>query len=320
VRPNNPIGFATLPVSGIKFQYDLLSIRSKGVRDAGREQLLALIRWGDRDAFLQEAVGFTTFNAGTLRLNRVLPLRHPLRPTYFCDEYELESFGAYETRTDFGIPDPAPGAPLIPTIPAQDWARYLLSFSRPKARLHTDLELSILPGGAAGKEQYRYTWESVMPLPRNRRVSSFGFEFQKPDGTWAAVPDETQFVPDYAVDLVCTWLQVPALRAPFLTILDTLNTVNATPIRLSPTGYQWPPQWLAFKGLARPLEVYEGADGGLYYDLAYRFTAQPGTWNKYLSRDAAGGKVYRPIRIRSGAGAGFDPFVTSEFQDLFVAG
>lgn len=306
-----------LPVSRVPFQWDLESMQSRGARDASAEQLLALINWADREAFLKEVVGYTTWDK-TSTLQRVLPLRHPLRPTMWCDEYLLHDFGMYDTRSDLHDPENE----YDPAAPVQDWCRYLLTFTRPKWFVYSDADLrdEAKFGLNVGKEQFRFTFPSEMPQPRNRKVSGHAFEFLSADGTWKAIENESQFVPDYQIDETITWVQIPTNAVPYQSILDCLNTVNNKPIQLTTGGRTWVPGTLAFKGCARPVEQYIGADGTPAYDLYYLFSYQPGGWQNYMTRDAVGAKVYKPIRIRVGAGAGFPPFYETDFQNLFTPG
>jgi hypothetical protein len=301
--------------SGIEFQWDLESLRARGARDASMEQALVLVEWSTRDRFLRDAVGYTekTLFPGDERnghLRRTLPLKHYDRLGFYCDDYELVDYGAYETRTDFHSP-----APDANNGPAQDWARYLLTFVRHKYSHFKDDEIVV---GGKFFEQLRCTTLTRMPRPRERVVSGMGYEYQKLDGTWATITDERQFIPDYQVDLTCSWLQIPVESEPTVAIAECLNAVNAKTIGLSDSGRVWDPGELLFKGLGKAIEQYADAADFLCVDLVYLFSFQPGGWNKYLVRDAAGAKSYRPVRIRGGAGAGFPPYPSADFQRLFT--
>lgn len=322
-RPTSAPIVARTP-GGVFFQWNLDSYRSRGARDAGAEALEVLVAWNDADAFLAEAVGYTTWDGSTPTLQRVLPLPHPLRAGFWCDGYDLSDYGAYESRNDFAV-----SQPLYGKVPVQDWCIYTLDFVRPKWHLLTDEDLA--REAFNGREQSRYTWVTELPRPRERVVSGYGFEYDtSPAGTgagpWQVVPDERQFVPDYQIDLVVTWVQVPIGAVPYATILDRMNTVNADAIRFVTGGRLWPVGELLFKGLANPLEQYTGADDELYYDLQYRFTVQPGGWNNYLTRDATtGAKKYKPVRVRRPPSAPYTPttpllppYPNSSYQALFV--
>jgi hypothetical protein len=318
-RPSNALRTATT-TDGTRFQWDVESLRSAGARDASREEVLVIVGEGQRDQFLKEAVGFTVATRDTpTGLRRTLPLRHPKRAGFYCETYDLVDYGAYETRSDFGDP-------LNNEAPAQDWYRYNLTFVKPKGyKLFTEAQLADpgLFGVEINREQYRYTRVTYMPRPRERRVSGLAYQYQKPDGTWATIPDESQFIPDYQIDIVVTWLQVPAGAIPWPSILDCGNCVNNNSIGFGIPGRTWEAESLLFKGMARPIEEYTAADDSVAIDLDYLFTVQPGTWNKYLTRDIVGNKDYRPTRINAGLpfglGGGFPPYIRKDFQTLFTA-
>jgi hypothetical protein len=305
--------------SGVRFQWNLDNYRSKGARDAGAESIEVIVSWADADQFLQDAVGHAGWDGSSPALHRTVPLAHPFRVGYYCDDYELTDFGAYEDRGDFNDPE-------NDNAPAQDWCVYTLTFVRPKWYVRTDAELAGTT--FANKETQRYTWTSIMPRPRERVVSGYGFEYLPPGGNpanprdWRVVNDERQFVPDYQIDIVVNWVQVPVGALPYEAIVAALNTVNSDRIEFFTGEGHWTPERLLFKGLAKPIEQYAGADDGDYFDLAYRFTVQPGGWNKYLVRDAVtGAKAYRPVRVRTQPeGLGGPPYPSTEFANLFVPG
>lgn len=315
-RPTGTFTAATTS-SGVRFQWNLDSYRSRGARDASQEQVEVLVSWSSADFFLRDAVGYTTWDNSSATLQRTVPLAHPLREGFWCDDYELTDYGAYESRDDFNDPENDNG-------PVQDWCIYTLTFIRPKWFVLTDDELA--KNTPPGLETDRYTMTSDMPRPRERVVSGYGFEYLKPGGNpavagdWQVVNDERQFIPDHQIDLAISWIQIPIAAIPYNAIIPRLNTVNLDVIRFVTGARQWQPGELLFKGLAKPIEQYVGADDELYFDLAYRFTAQPGGWNSYLARDASGNKVYRPVRVRTvpaAVGAGTPPYPSSRFQRLF---
>lgn len=316
MRPAGAFIQARLPVSRVPYQWDLESVRRKGHRDAAQGGLLALVDWSLQTEFTAEAVGYTTYTPGAITLTRVLPLRHPIDLDLWCDDYDLESYGAYETRSDFG-------GGFSGTTPAQDWSRYALTFIRPLYPVIADEILTGVPGYNS-KEQFRYTTLSILPKPRERVVSGMGYAYLKPggdptkDADWTIIPDERQFIPDYQIDLVVTWIQIPVSGVPFTAIYEVLNTANSQPIQFEVGGRTWNPGELLFKGLGAPITRYVAANGSLVFDLAYMFTFQPGGWNKYLTRDGAGNRRYMPVRIRGGAGAGFPPYTSTDFQKLFI--
>ena len=315
-RPSNATITATTP-GGIRFQWLIDNYKSKGARDASAESLEALVSWADADRFLQEAVGYTTWDAahGAVTLARTVPLAHPFRAGFFVEDYDLSDYGAYETRSDFNNAAAAP---------AQDWCIYTLLFTRPKWEVRTDTELAALAAPYANLETERYTTVSEMPRPRERVISGFGFQYDSgaaEPNRWLRVNDERQFIPDYQIDLAVTWFQIPIAAIPYSGILNRLNTTNKDVIRFVTGGRTWNPGELLFKGFAKPLEVSVGADDELYYDLAYRFTAQPGGWNSYLTRDPVTGvRSYKPVRVRTvppAVGAGIPPYNSSRFARLF---
>lgn len=316
-RPSSPSGFA-LTSSGVPFQWNLDNYRSKGARDAGVEQIEVIVAWNDVSRFLKDAVGYTTWDGKSKLLQRTLPLPHPLRDGYWCDQYDLSDFGAYESRSDFGI-----SSTRYQVVPVQDWCVYTLEFVRPKWYVLTDKELAAT---STDKEQGRYTWVTELPRPRERIISGYGFEYQKGDGSWKPVAEERQFIPDYQIDLVVNWVQVPIGAVPYSNILECMNKVNEKPIRFVTGGVEWPVGHLLFKGYAQPLEQYTGADDDLYYDISYKFTVQPGGWNTYPARTTTGGIEYRPVRVRRGPDSPYSPtdpnippYLSTDFQKLFQA-
>lgn len=308
MRPANAL-IKSKTSSGIEFQFDAESIRGRSGPGGGTEQVLALLRWEDRDAFCRDVVGFTQWRLATT-LERTLPLRHPTRSLYWCAEAELYDYGIYDQTTE-----------TVEVLPArnkfvrQDWCRYLLTFRIPPWRMADD---ALVQG--INDERARYVTVTEMPRPREKRVSGFGYEYLPPGaGRWVTIPDEAQFIPDYQIDLVVEWRQIPIDAVPRAAIADCLNAVNDKPIDLNLSGRGWDKEVLLLKGFARPFEQYVGSDGGRYYDLAYLFTAQPGGWNSYLTRDIRG-KQFSPIRIKAGPAAGLPPYATADFDKLFRPG
>lgn len=322
MRPSNATISAETP-DGIPFQWLLDRYKSRGARDASMEQLEILVSWADSEDFLAEAVGYTTWDGSAKTFTRVVPLEHPFRTGFFVDDYDLTDFGAYEHRTDFN--DPGNN-----DRPVQDWCIYTLTFVRHKYWVRTDEELAEL----GNIEQFRYCLYAEMPRPRELLTSGWSFEYDtsaKGDGSgpWQVVPEERTSIPDWQRDIHVTLLQVPIDAVPHAAITESLNRVNRDPMQLTYGGKEWQAGYLLFKGLAKPIEMYFGADDQPYMDLAYLFTVTQGGWNTYLTRDAAGKPIFKPTSVRRKDGVSPDPaagrpitppYSSADFKKLFQPG
>jgi hypothetical protein len=330
MRPSNATITSITPVNKVVFQYLLDNYKSRGARDANEESLEVLVAWADADDFLEEAVGFTQWDGKSPNFNRVLPLAHPLRPGFWCIEYRLTDFGAYvPDRTDFNDPENN-------NAPAQDWCIYQLTYIKPDYWVVSDSQLANIYGNL---ETHRYCRYTEIPRPRERRQSGFIYEFDNSAAQdWSdpkGVPDESSFIQDHQIDLCVTLLQVPISAVPYNAILLAMNTVNKNPMQLTSGGREWNTGELLFKGLARPYAMYCGADDRMYIDIEYLFTAWPGAplvkggpladgggWQNYITRNAAGDKVAKRVRLRTPTvpNPNIPPYPSSDLLKLFAPG
>jgi hypothetical protein len=323
-RPSNAtiVSYTDPPGDGIRFQWLLDDYAARGARDAAVEVIKVLVSWPDAASFLSRVVGYTTWNGTASTLTRILPLESPLTSGLFCDDYQFVKMGAYEDRTDFNDP-------LNNNAPVQDWCIYALTFRRLKFDVFSD---DVLNGFLGGNELRRYCAITKMPQPRNRITSGFQFEYlpfgmdSTVDDNWVTVPEERSFIPDWQYQFNVTFTQVPITAVPEAAILNCANTVNRDPFQIVFGGKTWQPGELLFKGLASPIELYYGADGAPYNDLDYLFVGQPGPssvpgfpggWNTYQTRNAAGEKVYSPLRLKNSRRP---PYISSDFRTLFRPG
>lgn len=315
-RPSSAKINAVTP-GGIKFQWLIDEYKDVITADGGTSTMLALVSWADADDFSEEVVGFTVWDGSAPTLDRHLPLAHPFRVGLWTDKCEIADLGAYESRDDFNDP-------TNNNAPAQDWIIYRLTFVRPLHWVRSNITLATF---FANLEQHRFCKVTEMPRSRERRVSGMGYEFDRSAAQdWSArstVPDEVNFIPDWQYDITTSLVNWPIEAVPHDAIFDCMNTVNATPVQLVSGGKVWPPGWLLFKGPSEPLAMHFGATLEAQFSLGYRFTVQPGGWNKYLTRDATGKRVYRNVRIRQPdgyIGPNQLPYPSKEFQRLFVPG
>lgn len=299
--------------SGVQFTWLLDGYKARGAPDANTEIVHAMVAWDKASDFLRDIVGYTTWDGTSPNLNRVLPQRCPTRKGLWADEHELADFGMYETREDCADPDLG--------IPEQDWCIYAITFIRPKWFFLTDDQLKAPTYD--NEEQFRYCRRSRRYSPRERRQSGFAYEYQLADGTFKDVPDEARFTPDYDLEYLIEWRQVPISAIPESSIADLLLTVNKDPIDLgvgynfaTGTGITFEPGSILFKGPQQGMEMYQGADGNFYENLPYVFAYRPGGWNTYLRPDLKAGKRdYGPIR-RKGT---LDPlYPLGDHQKLFI--
>ncbi len=302
--------------NGVKYQLLLDSFTSRWARDAAQVTMLALTAASDSEDFLSEAVGFTVFN-NEPTLRRTLPLECPLRTGLFCDECVTEDYGDEANRTESY--NPLTGAP------AWDWEIHRMIFKRPRWKIVSDATLT---ASFANKEQNRFTTVTLMPRPNNRIVSGYGFEYlpQGADaanpGAWQFIPEERMFVPEHRTDITVMWVGIPFSAVPWASIEELANGVNSLPIRLGQFGRIWQPGELLFKGLAKPLEMFQSATLTDEFDLQYLFTFRRGGWNKYTTADlTTGAALSLPMRRRFPTvlpRPNIPPFPTGDFQRLFV--
>lgn len=302
--------------SGVPFQWLVDGYKDKGANDANVSVMHALVSWGESEGFLRDIAGYTEWaGSNATTLHRVLPIQHPFREGLWCDEYEVLDLGAYPEREHFN--DPFNG-----NAPEQDWLIYQLTFRRPPYWSRDDATLASQFGN---KEKDRYCTYSRRYVPRERRKSGFAFEYQKADGEWATVPDEAAFIPDYQVEYLITWKQVPIGAIPENAIAAGLITVNDVDFKLrAEQARPFAPGELLFKGPQAGIDAYAGADISFYEDLPYVFAFQPGGWNRWLRPDlVAGSRDYGDIKRRkNGAppGSGDPPYPSYDFNKLFTPG
>lgn len=302
-RPDRATIFATTP-DGIPYQVLIDPYRSKGARDANMDVNDVLVKWEDAEAFCREISGYTEWNPPSATLSRHKPLESNLRPGLYCDNWELVSYGAYPERTETHDE-------FLDGWPVQDWARYRLTFLRPKYKIFSD---ETLVADYSSKEQNRYCSLSRGYQPRERKTPSQGFittaEGAHPGGQVVSV---VGFIPDYQLEYVVTWAQVPESAVPENAIGSAVTKVNSGSWTMPGTVYSFAAGTLLFKGPAAAFEKYQGADGGWYEDLAYVFTYQPNGWNKYRLNDG----TYVPLALRPGT---TPPYSSVDFDTLFVPG
>lgn len=298
-RPDRATIFATTP-GGIPYQVLIDPYRSRGARDANMEVVDVIVAWEDREVFCREVVGYTEWNPPSTTLSRSKPLECNCRPGLYCDNYELVSFGAYPERTETHDE-------FLDGWPVQDWARYRFTFLRPHYKIFSD---ETLVSDYSGKEQNRYCRLTRAYQPRERKTPSQGFQT---DEATPQVISEVGFIPDYQLEYVVTWVQVPENAVPENAIGAALAKVNLNAWTMPGTVYSFAAGTLLFKGPAEAFEKYQGADGGWYEDLAYVFTYQPNGWNKYRKNDG----TYVGMVAR---GTSTPPYASIDFDTLFVPG
>lgn len=313
-RPTNATALS-FTSSGVPFQWLTEGYTSKGAPDANLDVMHALVAWDEAAQFLRDVVGYTEWDGTAALLDRTLPLASPLRDGLWCDSYELVDFGAYPERTAFNDP-------FLDNAPEQDWCVYKLTFVRPAYWVRSN---ETLISSYSTREHWRYCTFERRYSPRERRKSGYAFQYQKADTTWQTVPDEAAFIPDYQIEYMITWKQVPVRAVPELAIRAQLLTVNNAAFKFRAEDPNlFGVGELLFKGPQQGLGAYQGADGAFYEDLPYIFAYQPGGWNKYLRPDlVAGARDYGEIRRRvNGApdGSGDPPYASSNFDKLFEPG
>ncbi len=309
-RPSNATVLSHTP-NGIPFQWLTDGYGAKGARDANLETLQVLVGWADAGDFLEEVVGFTTWDGAAPRLHRSLPLADPFGRGLWCEDYSLVKFGAYESRTDFNDP-------FNDNAIEQDWAIYQLTFTRPKYWVRSD---ATLLANYDGIEKNRYASLQRQYVPREKKISSYGFEYEAAPGNWQIVPDETAFRPDYTVRYLLRLHQWPVGAVPEAAWAAQLLTVNHADFQLQKGGFGFPKETLMFKGPQEPIEWYQGADGGFYIDTTLAFDFRPGTygWNGYEKRELtpAGARQYGRVRRRNVA-PDTPAYALTPFDNLFV--
>jgi len=317
-RPSNATVVSRTP-GGIAYQQLVDSYSEKGAADANQVTLQVLVQWQFAAAFLQEVMGFATWDRSSQRLTRTLPLACPLRADLWADSYRLVDCGMYETRSD--VNNEINGNTI-----ELDWAIYEIVFLKPKYKLRTD---SSLAAGFDGLEKNRFVSFRRRYVPRERRVA-FGFEYNTSAtgddpaaANWQPLPEEAAFEPDYTIMITATWWRVPFEAYPFELHADRMLTVNATDFQFEKNGKVYKKESLLFRGPVEEIDWYMGADGGYYTDVPLVFDYRPGKfgWNGYQKRDrtTAGERKYGRVR-RKGVAVETPPYPLSNFDDLIKPG
>lgn len=303
--------------SGVQYQVKLDPITDIGIARGRSVSVVALVSWSESIQFLEDCVGYTTWDGTSQFLQRTLPLRCPWYPELYCDQYEMERSGCYDDRLDPPV-DPSTG------WPDKDWCTYRLRFSRPP--------YNILPDSAMvnpGDERKRYVSVRRLYTPYERRVSGWGFIYDDSDdqsGNWKEVADETVFIPEHTITVVATWHQIPEDAVPWGAIAGMMGYVNNATWELFEMRFE--KHQVLFRGLQDQVERYQGADGSWYYDLPYIFEIRPVTygWNGYTRAqiDANGRRTYGRWR-RAVPGETYSenlplPYPEADLKKLFIPG
>lgn len=287
-------------------------------------QLDALVDFDIAEGWVREVVGFTEWTVpppgipGESILTRHLPLRAEYRTggDLYLDSLQLVS--------NAGPVDAANGADRFSEFdnnwPVAETLRYRMTFLAPRWDMVSDADLRNGLLTFSQREQFRYVTVSVRTNPRERRIPGYGFEvntnFDGLDPGGRVVPiSEVGFVPDYQQEIIATWHQVPVRAYPDAQVLARLATVNDSVFEIG--GKTYAAEELLLKGPQSPLEWYRGADGQLYYDVAFTFAFQPGGWNRQpLFKRNGAAKRYAPVRARM-ITPDQAPYAASGFQALF---
>jgi hypothetical protein len=326
--PPNITGIGCSTPGGISYVVLFDEYSEHWAADANQIVANVVINWADRDDFLEEVVGWSTWDGSSTTLNRNLPLQCPLATGLWLDDALLVKKGMV----------PGSGTQTFDNTnnnwPQFDWAQYKLTFLRPKWWVRYDATIAI---SFFGKEQYRYVEFSTRYVPRERKKPRYTFEYDETAGltggtAWSPgnnlIPvDEVGFLPDYQIESIAKWKQVPLGAVPWTAIQAALCTVNLTNFnpgystQYPGSQYTYTPGQLLFRGPQNPITFYWGADGNPYVDLLYAFAAQPGGWNSYLLNQQSSGspptKLYAPVRAR-GVTPTTPPYASTEFQKLFT--
>jgi len=303
--------------SGIPFAWLVNGMKEKAAADANMLALQVLVGWGDSNAWKREAVGYTTWNGASPTLERHLPMADPYGLGLWLDECELLATGVEKGTTQLYDP-------FYNNAPRQDWVRYQCVFRRPRHWLYTD---DVIRDDFSSQEQHRYVERSFRYVPRERRVPAFGFEVdENPEGTasWRRI-EETAFLPDYQLEYLFTWKQVPIDAVPFAAYESQLLTVNGSAFKVpgnaetASAAREYEAGTLLFRGISMPLDWYQGADGDFYLDPQIVLAYQPGGWNKQLLRPLGGGGERRYGSVRHhNITPDTPPYASSNFLDLFT--
>lgn len=303
------------PIGTLKYwqRYPDGYAETRTAKDGNAGTTRVVTAWEDAENFRQYTLGFTrgpsspgatSFSGWTFR--RAKPYYWPRGQRVMrCDQIEHVGQMNY------------PGLAHFPELAADGWFRtdyveFALTFlERNLFKSRTDAELLQYFADNPNvpvSELPRYVERRFRTIPRERKVSGFGYETYDPlaPATTTNPPcvpiDETGFVPFTETDWIYTWHQVPYEWYPLDAIRDLYLKVNAAP---SPDpGTPWnkfdlrfPPGTLRFNGLAQEITPYSGPDENLYVDVVYSFTEQPKGFNTTPPNDPTT-TTWPPVRLK----------------------
>jgi hypothetical protein len=314
--------------SGVPYQSTWDDYAEAGAANAREIDINVMIGEEDTEYFLQDILGYTTWDGVSPSLQRVLPLQTPDGSGLWCDSYQLVKKGLVGHNNLVGIF--AYGAKNLADAftqnwPTWDWSMYRLKFLRPAWWVRSNITLASLYGNL---EQFRYTQTTPRFSPRMRKKPGYQFQYTDPVTALVTKADEVGFSPDFQIEFVVIWKQVPVNAIPWTAIQNAMNTVNLNyfSVGISPLGAVtfpvYAPAFLCFRGPSSPISLYQGADGNLYSDLAYTFSFQPGGWNSYRLNsqtfDVPPQYQYAPVYACPPAPPLTPPFPSTDFQLLFT--
>lgn len=303
--------------SGIQYFMLCDPVREERTASSTMLQMDCLVGFSESETWLQEVIGFTEWDGTSSILQRRLPLLAEYNQglQLYLDSAQLVMVG--------GPVDAVNGVERFDAMqnnwPILETCRYRMTFLRPRWRVVADDDLLDFNN----REQERYVTISVRTNPRERRVPLYQFEtnlnFDGLDPGKGVVPlPEVGFVPDYQLEIMATWHQVPVSAYPRAGVNERLATVNGLAFDIG--GETYAVGELLFKGPQNALEWYAGVDGNLYYDVTYTFAYQPGGWNNQLLAKRNGNvKRYAPVTSRNVVPVQ-SPYASSDFQILFKPG
>lgn len=297
-----------MPVTPGGIEYQQLPNLSSGqpaysetfVRDGNSMTAYLAVAWDDAEDFRAEIVGHTEYDpSAPYYLSRTLPLLCPYSDSAYAHSMQMVNYGRMPDRgtsvEDFDelviAMNTANGVTNRNTAPAffddpvfdlwftTHYAIYAVQFVRVPWIVvnNADLLAAYSATPVKGMELDRYVIRRRVNNVRELRTADYNFQ---PVGTSNAI-NVNGFIPTVEAEIIYTWYQVPFLNAPRTAInanrlkinsatFDNGKVFNTDGTTSTRPGYE--PETMLFvdcRGLDMP--PYQGADGGLYYDLDYVF-------------------------------------------------
>lgn len=286
-----------------EIEYTEIPNYTEGWRSTDNSQAVRILEcgWNNRYRFVQDLLGWSDYDSGSI-ITRYIPEQHP--------DPDLDTFYAVEAQLIGGVG--------VPDIDDDDFIRFL-------DKVPTDpIPAQLVYGRARYQVTYRQFDYDIfadedIATELERYVSryyNFSIESVTLPGNTFEFTSDSQKIPELApivfplVELTYVWRQVPD-PYPSATITAALGKVNnaAFDVNFSPTVYVAESLLL----IGADVKSYWSVGGRFSWDITYKFSYRPNTWNKLYRKSTNSFDAIRRVAAPSQSA-----YLTTSFDALFT--